>query len=671
VLYGEVFEVGRTELAMDEEESMLLLGRRKDVRDLVAQTEGWPAALGLVAMSPAEPPRGMVSEGLHDYLADELYASAPTAVQSALLSLALAPELTRDVIAAHASASSAQLLEQIRDLGFLSTGHEFELHPLIRDFLLHKLVEDGNSGPLARQAVHNCIVSTRWDRAFELVLRFELDDLIEPLIEAAYGPLVRSGHVGTLSAFAEAVTTGKTFPPPGIDLISAEVALRDGSSRLAADLGIRVRNQLDDSHPLASKASKIVAQAAFTEGDLPRAVAAYDHAYSSARDERDKVDALYGWSMASVQGEIDGSDRVLSELRERRHKSPLQLVRFGTADLARRRFREGFAEPLDTDEYLHALGLVEDPRTRTSFVYSVAYTLAVCADYRRALKYAESGKAEVDAFDLDFARPHSDWNLACINLGLRRFGAAERSLQLVEDAAQERPLGFHILNARVLRMRLAVQTGETSRALELMRINDRESAIPSIHGEHIATQGLCLAVTAQPGQALAAARRAEAATSAVEVRVLAQGIRAIVGAASGEADQGLKLLELATQLGAWDPVVVALRASQELSDLLAQNDEARPTLQLLYQRSADAALARRAGLRTRSSKPPNELLSPREMEVLQLLARGLRNKEIAAALVISDSTTKVHVRHILEKMGARTRTEAVARYQLFEPRESD
>src|SRR6476659_3172970 len=180
----------------------------------------------------------------------------------------------------------------------------------------------------------------RWDRAFELVLRFELDDLIEPLIEAAYGPLVRSGHVGTLSAFAEAVTTGKTFPPPGIDLISAEVALRDGSSRLAADLGIRVRNQLKDSHPLASKASKIVAQAAFTEGDLPRAVAAYDHAYSSARDERDKVDALYGWSMASVQGEIDASDRVLSELREHRHKSPLQLVRFGTADLARWSIRE-------------------------------------------------------------------------------------------------------------------------------------------------------------------------------------------------------------------------------------------------------------------------------------------------------------------------------------------
>jgi DNA-binding NarL/FixJ family response regulator len=54
------------------------------------------------------------------------------------------------------------------------------------------------------------------------------------------------------------------------------------------------------------------------------------------------------------------------------------------------------------------------------------------------------------------------------------------------------------------------------------------------------------------------------------------------------------------------------------------------------------------------------------MEVLQLLARGFRNREIAKALVISDSTTKVHVRHILEKMGVRTRTEAVARLGLFQ-----
>jgi LuxR family maltose regulon positive regulatory protein len=85
----------------------------------------------------------------------------------------------------------------------------------------------------------------------------------------------------------------------------------------------------------------------------------------------------------------------------------------------------------------------------------------------------------------------------------------------------------------------------------------------------------------------------------------------------------------------------------------------------LYERTNDFALARRAGIRSRSPRTPDELLSPREREVLGLMARGFRNREIANALVISESTTKVHVRHVLEKLGVRTRAEAVARFNLF------
>jgi len=53
-----------------------------------------------------------------------------------------------------------------------------------------------------------------------------------------------------------------------------------------------------------------------------------------------------------------------------------------------------------------------------------------------------------------------------------------------------------------------------------------------------------------------------------------------------------------------------------------------------------------------------EALSPRETEVLELVAEGLANKEIAAALSISENTVKTHVRHILDKLGLRSRTEA-------------
>lgn len=62
-----------------------------------------------------------------------------------------------------------------------------------------------------------------------------------------------------------------------------------------------------------------------------------------------------------------------------------------------------------------------------------------------------------------------------------------------------------------------------------------------------------------------------------------------------------------------------------------------------------------------SSPPPlAEPLTKREREVLQMLAGGLGNKEIAARLSISDHTAKFHVASILGKLGASSRTEAVA-----------
>ena len=63
--------------------------------------------------------------------------------------------------------------------------------------------------------------------------------------------------------------------------------------------------------------------------------------------------------------------------------------------------------------------------------------------------------------------------------------------------------------------------------------------------------------------------------------------------------------------------------------------------------------------RTRAPRSTTHDLTPREMEVLQLIAEGMANKAIAARLGVSEHTVKFHVNALLGKLAAGSRTEAV------------
>jgi two-component system, NarL family, response regulator LiaR len=111
------------------------------------------------------------------------------------------------------------------------------------------------------------------------------------------------------------------------------------------------------------------------------------------------------------------------------------------------------------------------------------------------------------------------------------------------------------------------------------------------------------------------------------------------------------LVQAALEAGAISYLLKNVSA-EALGDAIRSAHAGRPTL---------APEAAQDLVRSATKGPqPGDDLTPREREVLGLLARGLNNKEIAQTLFVSQSTVKFHVSRILAKLEAGSRTEAVA-----------
>jgi DNA-binding NarL/FixJ family response regulator len=430
-------------------------------------------------------------------------------------------------------------------------------------------------------------------------------------------------------------------------------------------LSQRLQSQLAPGSPLRSRAGAIAGSAAFQLADHDKSERAFEDALRDAQDDVDLNEALHGLALAATYGERPSVDARIAELGRlaTRSRLPLNVARHASSVIARMRIGPGFRDGPYFDDALRVLDQVADPRARTSVLLNLSYALGLQCEYMQALELVDRMMDEIHAYGLGFAEPHGVWNRAFVKLGLRKFRETDTLLKSIEATLERRPLGHHAMNVAALRARLMMQLARSKEGLEQVKRDAELQAAPAMHAEYLATRALGQALLGDADAAQMNARMSEELSVASEVRVLTAGARAVIAASEGDTDSAALVVEEANRRNTWDPLICCVRASPALAKCLADQDHLRPTLERLYRRSSDLGLARKAGFRTPTVSDPSQLMTPREAEVLELMAHGLRNREIAAAFVISESTVKIHVRHVLEKLGAKSRTEAVARYQ--------
>jgi ATP/maltotriose-dependent transcriptional regulator MalT len=672
-VYGEILEVGRAALAMTQTEVSQILGPKQSTLGFTEQAAGWPAVIGLAAAAETPVlPEDAVPETLHRYLAEELFNRASPALREGLLTLALRGRHQEATFGEGLGEEGANLITEAERLGFSSSDTNFDLHPLLREFLLEKLSDRPDAIQRAKAALDACVSDAAWDQAFALILRFDLAELIEPTVAAAFKPLVRSGRLATLSAFATSVHhEAAASSSPSIHAVLSEAAFRDGNFDLAVDLAETAHSDSPSPHPLGSRVTAIAGQIAFLQGDFSAAEESFRAAGELASDDRDSAEAAFGLALASIFGEKSTAAQAVDTLRHARNRSPVDQLRFISSEVALRLMGmhpDGLAGNLHIDTARQGLLQVQDPRVRSNVAYVIAGALAQKAEYDSAREWLGEFFAAADEFGLEFAMPYANWTLAQIAIGQRRFGEAERSLQSIEDAAARTGEKHHLFNARSLRARLLLQNGEPEAALRQVIDPALVPLIPSWRGEYLATRALVTACLGDARSSRKAQSQASSASGALQVRGLVLAARAVSALREARAAtlRITNLFETTDRLHNWDPLVCALRSAPALGDAVAGTQDVRSQLESLYLRIGDLTLARRAGFRTRATAAPRDVLSPRELEVLGLIACGYKNREISRALFIAESTTKVHVRHVLEKLGVRTRAEAVARLKMFE-----
>ncbi len=694
------------------------------VAALAARTEGWAAGLQLAALSLAgqADPDGFVAafSGSHryvlDYLAEEVLDRQPEELCTFLIETSLLERLSGGLCDAVTGRDGSQaMLEQVERANlFLVPLDEvrgwWRYHPLFADLLRARLQQQwpGRIAGLHRAAAAWCEDHGLADDAVRHALAAADPAWAARLVERHADAFLLRSEGATLQRWLAALPAGLAGSRPRLLLAQARLALlshRAEAAEVALDAAERALASVpgvadEPFEPSVGRAASHLANvpAAIALGRTLLAVLHGDAERAITFGRRTLAQVGEGeWLLAShangylgvaewLRGQLAEAERALSSsIVQGRVAGQPAMTAWGYQDLGRVQRAQG---RLDTaaGTYRQALEVAAATSRTALPAAGIAYVGLAEVAYQRneldtALRHLTEGLALCR--QLNFTQPLAT-GLATLAWIRQAQGDAAGAREAMEEARQAAPgpgVAGLLNPVPAQRARLQLAQGDLAAAARWTQQRglgpDDEPGYPREPEYLVLARVLLAQYRRGPALALlewlhAAAASQDRAGSVIEI----QALQALALAAAGEEIAAVDALAGALSLGCPQGYVrVFADEGPPMAALLGRLIAAQRSGQAAadvplgclarLRRAFDAEHAEQAAPVTGPAPAavPGivEPLTSRELEVLGLLAAGRPNQAVAGELVVTLDTVKKHVSHIMDKLGAANRTEAVTR----------
>jgi LuxR family maltose regulon positive regulatory protein len=699
---GQLFEIDLDRLRFDAEETRRFLVELRgcsmsaeDIAFLHERSEGWPAALQLAVLAFGDHPDGARRlrgfggslAQVAEYLATEVLSRLPEEVRGFVLKTSILESFCAELCeAVTGTADASALIERVTRASLFVNALDaerrwFRYHPLFAEFLRGELERAQRDGVAAlHRSAAQWLAQNGWHApAVDHGLRSGDLAFAASIMEAGVTQYLHQGRVATLVRWSASIPIEILTRHPSLHfaaalsnvvshryseaqrLVDAFSAQADKAS--ARDLAMVRFNlaiwsdRLDALRDILQEAMSVIGPSdgfvypsmlncmfylGFLEGNVEMGRSALAAAKASPHHRDNEVVRSY----SEVQGAM--AHLVRGELREARGIASAELERlagrgshYGTAAAI---VAVAFAEALYERDEIAAARVLLDEHLEIAEDSAIPDLIIVAFLARSRIARLEGHGDAADAFA---AR-------------LQRTG-------------ERRGLARLVASARFEKARVALVEGR----IDTAAAHVREASAPALWQSPVfrGTFGNDLENPDTAAARLELFRGGTAAIAPLESHIReaesagrvrrALKLRGLLAQAlwlSGQRRPALRQLHEALAAAAPEGLVRAL--SDEpwvLRDMIDGTElSEQPALGAFARRVADACGASPSAPRLAPAEATREVLSRREVEVLAMLAHGLSNKEMARKLSRSEATVATHLRRIYEKLGAHTRTQAIA-----------